>query len=534
MAIFKYATQPERDENPAFKIRTSADGWRPFDHSDLVAIGAVCRQWYETIRADPLRWVCVDNHNSCRLQMFTERSSPLPLTLFLASWSDVDVLLALREHGTRAKRLHVSYSTKSPCPLEAFSFPAPSLETFILYGSDNFNASADLHVDESLLFGTQAHPLRAIAISPVVDWLPGNRFPNLTHLYLSFDLRPSNQLSDILIPLSNSPHLEVVQLARVPVRLDVRTTHGGNLIVLQHLKHIMFLSGSDFQSSIALLRRLELASTAFVYFDAISVGSSTVADGVVDSSLLPPWRGGDITRLEVGTEYTAMHLLVEGPSSGIFLRTAPDEYEAAPGEYWVQWLFALPAIFPTGLTTVRVARIRLDSAGNNISRLLCAMSQVEELEIIFPFYGDVPSSSEGEDSLDHVSRILSRECPQLHTFIVILEQDRMASVETYERQASRLIAMLDARTRIGKRVRRLRFQVHWRPSEREDDNKIIYPLFRPAGEHVDEYESYEADERLSGFRTRPEWWDLSEDDPERYWDLEEEDWPMAYQLPWLE
>ena len=35
------------------------------------------------------------------------------------------------------------------------------------------------------------------------------------------------------------------------------------------------------------------------------------ANSIVGSSLLPPWRGGDITRLEVATEYSAMDLIAE-------------------------------------------------------------------------------------------------------------------------------------------------------------------------------------------------------------------------------
>ena len=534
--IFKYATLPDRHQNPAFEFIGVANWQRPFN-SNIAAVLMVCRKWY-TIALDPALWVYVDNYNHMRLKTFTERSSPLSLTLFLASWSNVDIFTTLKECGSRAKRIHVTYCDHQ-FPVEAFFFPAPYLETFILYGSDRSAAVDSLHINEAVLFGGQAQALRAIAISPVVDWIPGNRLPNLTHLYLSFDCRPSYRLSDILLPLYNFPDLEVIQFAHATVGLDGSTTHDSDRIVLRRLKHIMFLRQSDFGSSIAILRRLELPPTVFIYFDAISVSRSNPDNGIVDSSLLPPWRGGDITQLEVGTEYSAMHLLFEGPSSGFFLRTSPHDHEPVLGEYWMQWLFALPKIFSLGLTTVRLARIRLDDSGNNIGRLLRAMSSVEELEIIFPIYDDIPAPTEGEDSLDYICRLLSRDdpvlCPQLHTLIVILERAGMDTkiVETsrHQRHAEHLKTMLAARAHMGRRVQCLRIQTRWRILE-EEVHKTIYPLFRPLADHVDEYESYEPHDRLSGFRIRPEWWDRSEGVPERYWDLKEEDWPK-YKLPWF-
>ncbi|KAI0736092.1 hypothetical protein C8Q76DRAFT_792553 [Earliella scabrosa] len=123
---------------------------------------------------------------------------------------------------------------------------------------------------------------------------------------------------------------------------------------------------------------------------------------VVDNSLLPPWRGGNITRLEVATEYSAMHLIIEGLSSGFFLSTSPDMYFEAPEpEFWTPWLYELPNVFPQKLTTVLLARIRLDRAADTIVSLLRCTPQVEELDITFPISHDVRPPSEGADSLDH-------------------------------------------------------------------------------------------------------------------------------------
>ena len=133
-----------------------------------------------------------------------------------------------------------------------------------------------------------------------------------------------------------------------------------------------------------------------------------------------------------------------------------------------------------------LARTRLDRAADTIVSLLRCILQVQELDITFPISHDVRPPSEGADSLDHVCRMLSRDdpalCPRLHTLTVIIERGSdTADVQGYQQHASHLTAMLDARTRMGERVRRLYFQTIWHTVVSESEHEVMYPIFLPCG-----------------------------------------------------
>ena len=152
---------------------------------------------------------------------------------------------------------------------------------------------------------------------------------------------------------------------------------------------------------------------------------------------------------------------------------------------------------------------------------------MKEPENDFLVYNGIPAP-DGEDSVDHVCRMLSENspvlCPRLHALVVILARDTIAGAEQYRCNASSLVAMANTRSRMGHRICRFYIQTVRSAGRRwvfRSEEELMGPLFQPLADCVDEYRPCGPSGFLTDFRPRPDSWDSPETkaDPERHCEL---------------
>ena len=118
---------------------------------------------------------------------------------------------------------------------------------------------------------------------------------------------------------------------------------------------------------------------------------------------------------------------------------------------------------------------------------------MKEPENDFLVYNGIPAP-DGEDSVDHVCRMLSENspvlCPRLHALVVMLARDTIAGAEQYRCNASSLVAMANTRSRMGHRICRFYIQTVRSAGRRwvfRSEEELMGPLFQPLADCVDEY-----------------------------------------------
>ncbi|KAH9930413.1 uncharacterized protein BXZ73DRAFT_101787 [Epithele typhae] len=316
----------------------------------IIAVSHVSRQWRQIALALPVLWSRADDQNGHHIRLFLNRSRTAPLDLAVClsithpgiSHSDLDALLVaasprLRRFDVRLEAVH----------LPRLDFAGPTLEALTIQCEKSSSVELAPH---PVLFRGQTTSLRALALLHVRHWLPGNHFPNLVHLNISYFFQEELSLASLTLLLRNCPRLETLHYGQIwsylvrELVLDPPVTP----VALPHLRSLTTCCAT-MQTAAALL--------SCITFDPIPMHPVRVRihDAVVQAHTdvgdnhLPSLRFlGPIARLELAADPSRAYVLVE--SHGQTPNSAAAG-ENSPSALWIQaefqakrttaWLLAL-------------------------------------------------------------------------------------------------------------------------------------------------------------------------------------------------
>ena len=312
--------------------------WYRAAHPSLIAISHVCRVWREIALALPTLWSRVDDRIGPRLLAFLDRSRTAPLFLSIclsihhSGIPTASIHRLLHASGTRLRRLDVRLEALDIFSHARLDFHAPCLEVLTI----QCEIYAGVHiVAYPVIFRGQTAALKALALLHVRSWVPGNYFPNLTHLNISYFFMEEIPIASLAHLLSNCPRLEYLHLGQIwsyPL-LSLDLTPPPALVRLPFLRNLS-ASCATLQTMAALLSFLVLTSPIRIRIHAATVQLHTnIWDNVLPSL---PFMG-PLARLKVAANSTRVFLLAESDAtpSALWLQA---EFEGARAHDWLMAL----------------------------------------------------------------------------------------------------------------------------------------------------------------------------------------------------
>ncbi|PIL27893.1 hypothetical protein GSI_10015 [Ganoderma sinense ZZ0214-1] len=306
-----------------------SDGYRPILRS-LKVITQVCRLWRDVAFGAPELWTRIDarHYPGDELLSLVQRSSPLPLSLFLDNVYEDTVQTSsglLRNSSSRLDRVDITMKHTTPSVIEELlSFDGSTLRCFTM-SSPPFRGQSPFHRDSvthaiPILQG-HADTLEAPSISPSIGWIPTNHFPNLTHLYIAFDiLVESPSPHDVLSLLLNTPCLEILHIHRLDDRESRLTTEPSQSeappVELARLRSLVF-TVSAYPPAAEILQGLSLQPSALIRLDNLFIPYNSLDPDPIPAELGPL---STVTELEFAVEQEMLFLVAQGTaeSSGGF------------------------------------------------------------------------------------------------------------------------------------------------------------------------------------------------------------------------
>ncbi|KAI0747386.1 hypothetical protein C8Q74DRAFT_511935 [Fomes fomentarius] len=282
--IFKYATHCEptslHDTTPLREVDIS-----PL--LTLIAITHVCRRWRDVAIGTPMlcnRFRSMPNNSL--LKLFPGDAS-LTVGVVVKDKGRKVVDGVLEGCRPRLQTLHIfdtrsSYTRHPPLHQHPLQLCLVKLLccTDLSKSEHRDRGACPSNSSMPVLFGDTVSTLRALAIVPVA-WLPGNHFPHLTHLYLSFSMHNGNslveQLRRLLTLLSRTPGLSYLQLrdvgqVRVPFSPDPTFSQSSEpkRVALSHLRSLI-ISESGLRITSSFLGCLDLPGSVLVHLSGMDV-----------------------------------------------------------------------------------------------------------------------------------------------------------------------------------------------------------------------------------------------------------------------
>ncbi|KAI0659186.1 hypothetical protein C8Q70DRAFT_126768 [Cubamyces menziesii] len=309
----------------------------PIEVRPLMTITHVCKRWRDVALGTPTLWTNIDDDRPAHIEASLTHSGNAPISVHLTTKDFSRTALVLSTHGHRIKRLDLTVYPQACFVPPLLQFEAPLLECLTVCSEAKSPPPAEQFT--TMLFRTRVvDKLRALALVGINSWLPGNQFPQLTHLHLS-NISGRIILDDTMRHfkhlLLNTPALQylfVSGLSRGAAVTSVTDT-----VRLPALRRLT-CTQSTFLSAFRLFALLELPDDAMVRLDMMECLSAT-------DSILPfqiPSRGllSSLDNLELVSEGEDLHLIAEGPKSGLWIQA--DSVE----DYWGLWLAQLDTMLP--------------------------------------------------------------------------------------------------------------------------------------------------------------------------------------------
>ncbi|KAH9891334.1 hypothetical protein C8Q73DRAFT_120580 [Cubamyces lactineus] len=309
----------------------------PLEVRPLITITHVCTLWRDVALSTPTLWTNIDDDRPAQVEASLTRSGNVPISVHLTTKDLLRTALVLSTHGPRMKRLDLTVYPQACFVPPLLQFEAPLLKCLTVCSEPKSPPPAEQFT--TMLFRTRVvDNLRALALVGINSWLPGNHFPQLTHLYLS-NISGRILIDDIMLHfkrlLLNTPALQylfVSGLSRGAAVTSVTDT-----VRMPALRKLT-CTQSTFLSAFRLFALLELPDDAMVRLDTLECLSAT-------DSILPfqiPSRGllDSLDYLELVSEGEDLHLIAEGLKSGLWIQA--DSVE----DYWGLWLAQLETMLP--------------------------------------------------------------------------------------------------------------------------------------------------------------------------------------------
>ncbi|TFK88966.1 hypothetical protein K466DRAFT_661941 [Polyporus arcularius HHB13444] len=517
----------------------------------LLRLTHVCRRWRNTALACTVLWQRIDCRNLDRLQEFTRRSSPGPLSIYYDVGRYRDnvpmPLLTIPSYADRLRRLdimHQSDRTQAPVHQQLLSLDYPHLECLTVGNCPAGRDGPAVVVDRT--HGALPR-LLALAIAPVASWLPAPPLPALTHLFLSFRWGHGIRWPLIRSILVSTPALQVLHLSHYHDKDQDAHEDEGEPIPLLHLRFLVFVK-MRLRRALALLHQLHVPASCRIYLDCHSHAPASAAADVFPR--LPAMN--DCDRLTLVTHGSQLGLVAKSPSSGLCLRLSmlSSENGGPPSRgLFTAWLSQLPGMFP--LCHLSSLQLRSHLPASTITQMLQETISLTTLEVMFVFDSKAQEAG-GEDFLaqlchalgwssdgsssgssDSQSQSHSILCPALHSLTIAMPcygGSGRKITNSYPVWLSAIRSLIRARARMGHPIRRLAVQpmhsdcgspgTFRAPADVVDSVYAQYASLGGAEQaDVEEVVLYRPGQEAIAFTT----WDWGE--IERYWALRDDDRP---------
>ena len=326
--------------------RLDIESWPRYHpvHSSVIHITHVCRRWREIALDTPILWSRIDDTLPDRMVAFLQRSrsAPISLSTYLAlphqGTAGALVARVLDSCRARLRRLDVRLHAYDIFTHSRINFAAPNLECLTVQ-CELYDGIEVVHYP--LLLQGQTTSLKALALLHIRHWLPANLFPSLVHLNISYfymEELPLHMLSHLL---ADCPRLETLHIGEVwsyPL-LDLDLTPPVQKVHMPYLRSISTCC-TTLQTASHILSSLDLPSKTRIRIHNAPVSAYTTAD---DNRLPPLAFMQPLTRLELAANNTALYLVAEGESAGIWIQA---KWEGGSPSVWPAWLHQLPETVP--------------------------------------------------------------------------------------------------------------------------------------------------------------------------------------------
>ncbi|KAI0329158.1 hypothetical protein GY45DRAFT_1325413 [Cubamyces sp. BRFM 1775] len=371
----------------------------------LIGITHVCKRWRDVALSAPTLWTCIDDANVAQLEEFLTRSQDVPINVNIHLKSSSRTALMLSTHGSRMKRLHLAIHPDPYFIPPLLQFEAPLLECLTISSrSESPPLSEDFTM---LLFRKRVLNLRALALVGLNPWLPGNRFPHLTHLHLSkfaYQFRVEDNIVHLKRLLLNTPALQYLHIGQFGYAISM--TEVGDTIPLRTLRALTF-TDSLFLPTLQLFGILDLPRDTMVdlgTLECVSAARSVLQFPVHSRELL-----SSLTYIEIATHDNNLNLIAQGPRSGLRIQARCLEDE------WDAWLAHLTTVLP--MPYIEELRVSTDYTAAVVLDLLPQLPTVTRL-VVIPGEGVRPAMAR---ALEAALRILYAGLAQVPVLVPQLE-----------------------------------------------------------------------------------------------------------------
>ncbi|KAI0755733.1 hypothetical protein C8Q74DRAFT_1305200 [Fomes fomentarius] len=326
-------------------------------HSFSVHLSHVSRRWRLIALDIPLLWSRVDNRVLPRMHTFFQRSRTSPISLCACLTISLrrssmclsnNIPLSCHRH---IQRLDIRLEATDIFTQHRLSFPAPLLQVLTL----QCVVHKDVQITRCpILFQDEILSLKAMALLSIRHWLPGNRFPDLIHLNISYFFIEELSLTLLTRLLANTPRLESLHLGQVwsYALLDLDIAPPTKSVPLPHLRNLSS-SCAPLQAMSALISALTLSKDTRIRIHAAPSQQHTTAR----ENLLPSLDFmKPLTSLELAADGSILYLHAESDDAlaAVWIQATWDDRESS---VWYDWLGHLHEILV--LSAVRTFHVSL-------------------------------------------------------------------------------------------------------------------------------------------------------------------------------